>query len=349
MKNYDLVIITNVPAFYKINLFNQLSDKLKLKVIFISKISKIRNHDFYNYDINFDHAFLSEGAFEDRSSFKTLYNLFIELTKIKYERVLFPGWEIKELFFLSLITKVKKNAIVIESSINESKVKGISGFLKKIYLSRMGSAYPSGFLQKEILLNMDFKGRSYLTHGVGIINDSPVTDININEKVTRLKYIYIGRLSQEKNLLLLIKVFNELQFPLIIVGTGPQEDELKSAANENIIFKGYIQNKTLHALLKECNVFILPSISEPWGLVVEEALASGLPVVVSNKVGCNKDLVDAENGIIFNPHDAECLKTSILNMEKNYSGFKYAALNYNIQVRNTLQINSYVESMKNEK
>lgn len=350
MKEYDLVIVTNVAAFYKVNLFNLLSRKIRLKVIFISKKSKIRNDDFYNFNMKFDHAFINDKDFEERSPFKTLLGVMKEISNIKYNRMIYPGWEIKELFILSLLINKKKNSVVIESSINESNMHGVTGFLKKLYLNRMDSAYPAGFLQNKILESVGFKGRAYFTHGVGIINTQVRKTIKKDthdDVIQPLKYVYVGRLSDEKNLILLVNVFNELNLPLVIIGTGPQEEELKSLANGNVFFKGYVHNYELSHFLYECDVFILPSISEPWGLVIDEALAVGMPVILSNKVGCHRDLVNNDNGIVFDPYDAECLKSAIYRMEHEYPKFKKGALDYRVEESNELQIKAYVESIKN--
>jgi glycosyltransferase involved in cell wall biosynthesis len=57
-----------------------------------------------------------------------------------------------------------------------------------------------------------------------------------------------------------------------------------------------------------CDAFVLPSVHEPWGLAVNEAMASGRAVVVSDEVGCQPDLVrDAETGLVFRARDAQSL------------------------------------------
>ena len=66
---------------------------------------------------------------------------------------------------------------------------------------------------------------------------------------------------------------------------------------------------------QESQVLILPSFSEPWGLVVEEALNNGLPVIVSSQVGCAEEIIKSGyNGLVFSIDDAEGLKRSILKM-----------------------------------
>ena len=74
----------------------------------------------------------------------------------------------------------------------------------------------------------------------------------------------------------------------------------------------------LYYALADC--LILPSVSEPWGLVVSEAMASGLPVLVSNRCGCYPDIVDnGKNGFSFNPFNED----ELFRLMKNVTEGKY--------------------------
>ncbi|RYF13057.1 MAG: glycosyltransferase, partial [Flavobacteriales bacterium] len=66
-----------------------------------------------------------------------------------------------------------------------------------------------------------------------------------------------------------------------------------------------------------CDLFCLPSKSETWGLAVNEAMAAGKPVLVSEKVGCSIDLVTNENGLIFKSDDLDDLKEKLIALTKN--------------------------------
>lgn len=90
---------------------------------------------------------------------------------------------------------------------------------------------------------------------------------------------------------------------LLIVGTGEMEPDLKRLCGEldlkNVAFAGFVNQRELPRLLAASDVFVLPSENEPWGLIVNEAMCASLPVVVSDEVGCGRDLVDAgRNGFI---------------------------------------------------
>lgn len=85
-------------------------------------------------------------------------------------------------------------------------------------------------------------------------------------------------------------------------------------AKSNITFLGQINNRELYKFYRDADVFILPSKSETWGLVVEEALNNGTPVIVSDKVGCAIDLVTEDTGLIFRSGDGDDLKAKVLKM-----------------------------------
>jgi glycosyltransferase involved in cell wall biosynthesis len=88
-------------------------------------------------------------------------------------------------------------------------------------------------------------------------------------------------------------------FSIVMVGSGELEQELrdfcKRESLEDVIFPGFVNQSELPRLYGACDVFVLPSENEPWGLAVNEAMCARLPVVVSKEVGCAADLV--ENGV----------------------------------------------------
>ena len=98
-----------------------------------------------------------------------------------------------------------------------------------------------------------------------------------------------------------IKYFSKTQAILNIVGNGSELSSLKKKYNfRNINFFGSMFGDDLIAKYREASCFVLPSNFEPWGLVVNEALSSGLPVIISNRVGSGYDLVkDKNNGFIY--------------------------------------------------
>jgi glycosyltransferase involved in cell wall biosynthesis len=107
---------------------------------------------------------------------------------------------------------------------------------------------------------------------------------------------------------------------LVILGDGPLRERLeatrdKLGLNSHIHFPGFKQYDELPAYLGLAGAFIHASSTEQWGLVVNEAMASGLPVLVSNRCGCAPSLLkEGINGFAFDPADASEIAAAMLRM-----------------------------------
>lgn len=134
-------------------------------------------------------------------------------------------------------------------------------------------------------------------------------------------FLYVGRLVSRKNVEFLIKSFNSVFFNknaiLRIVGDGNQKDYLSKKYSSNIVkFIGKKVSKELVQEYHNSSVLICPSVFEPWGLVVNEALSSGVPVIASREVGAVYDLIHKkETGFVIENQDQ--LEKSMLELFKN--------------------------------
>ena len=141
-------------------------------------------------------------------------------------------------------------------------------------------------------------------------------------------FLFIGRLESVKNVSLLIRAFSKLkkenpETALFIVGDGSEREWLeslvKSECVQDVYFFGYVVFPRIIEFYKAADVFVLPSSHEPWGLVVNESMTLGLPVVVSSKVGCRQDLVkDGYNGFVFeNENERDLLEklSAVCNLD----------------------------------
>lgn len=305
---YDLVFVTNMPSFYKVCLWNELNRSVRVFAIFVDYIEKDRNSDFVSVKPEFDYALLPSS-----SSLGKCRDLMRVLRSMDYGKLVIGGWESVPSILSYFISPKKKNAVFCESSIYEIHRSFIKDALKRLILSRTSVAFPSGQAQAEILKLFGYQGPVYFTGGCGLLNYVSQPSFERRESVRN--FLYVGRLTEVKNLRLLVDVFSELpDLRLDIIGYGEQETELKSIAGPNVSFLGAIKNADLPSYYQSHDVFLLPSKVEPWGLVVEEALNNGCPVVVSDRVGCKDDLVKEDTGIVFSHDDRESLKEAIFKM-----------------------------------
>jgi glycosyltransferase involved in cell wall biosynthesis len=133
-------------------------------------------------------------------------------------------------------------------------------------------------------------------------------------------FLYCAKLSGVKAPEVLVEAFARLlDLPgarLVMVGIGPMEAELKVRAGalglSRIRWEGFVNQRDLPFYYRAADVFVLPSRFEPWGLVVNEALACGTPCIVSDVVGCGPDLVDARGtGLVFKRDDVDSLESAL--------------------------------------
>jgi len=134
--------------------------------------------------------------------------------------------------------------------------------------------------------------------------------------------LYVGRFAKVKNLLLLIDAVSKLEssdWILIMVGDGEEMNHLKIEANkkkitDKVIFTGRKEGIELLSWYTIAHLFILPSIHEPFGAVVNEALLGGCKVLCSEIAG-SASLINNENGLLFNPYNEtdlyKCLEKSL--------------------------------------
>lgn len=133
-------------------------------------------------------------------------------------------------------------------------------------------------------------------------------------------FLCVARFLDIKNLPFLVRAFaaykrhtNDRETGLVLIGSGPDEDNIRAAIREsglrNVLLPGFLQADVTPIYYALASCFVLPSARfECWGLVVNEAMACGLPVLVSDQVGCAEDLVRyGENGYTFDPTDINAL------------------------------------------
>lgn len=348
MQYYDSIFISNIPAFYKIDLYAKIAKHSKILVIFLAKTSTQRTADFYQWSQAFPCVFLWEGALEQRSVLKNLWNLQKLLLKIKARSLVLGGWDAPE-YWLALHTAfVQKKGVVLESSCFESQTYGFKGLLKSYFVGCLSMAFPSGSAHIRLLNDLKFRGKIYKTKGVGIFHYKK-EKISEKNKKFHGKFLYVGRLATEKNIEFLLRVFKQYpQFQLTLVGDGPLRESLEAEVSSKVTFLGHVPNSQLSKVYREHDVFILPSLQEPWGLVVEEALHFGLPVIVSECVGCAEEWVlETGAGMVFDPKKEKSLSSAIEKMSEPEVWLKCAeaAQKIDFEERDRMQIKCYWEAL----
>ena len=335
------MIVTHLPAFYKVNLYNEIAKNINILVIFIGCQSSCRTTDFVSANCDFEHVFLHDGEFESRPKVKNILKLYLLVSSLSFKQLLVSGWDLLEYWFLILLNKKDQNNLALESTAYESSSSGPKGLIKRIFLSRVGRVLASGSLHKELLFNLGYKGDIRITKGVGIINKPEVVTNRRNRQGYQRRFLFLGRLSPEKNLDELLKVFRMVPCSsLTLIGNGPLKPYLSKVKSSNVEIKEHVDNKKLSFLFSEYDFLILPSLREPWGLVVEEALYFNVPVIVSSHCGGSELINHGVNGYVVEP-DFESILNLLCTISENTYGTLSKDIYSDLADKDRLQINSY--------
>ena len=333
-----ILFITSVPSFYKNLLFNEIAKKASLNIHFTNRSNISRSGDFFKY--------LDKGLLmKDRGFFSSFLELLKESRSADY--IYYGGWD--DILYWALIFWVpkSKNRMILESSIFENKKKSISSgmlnYLKFLFLNKISLVIASGTPHICLLKELRFGGKIIMSNGVGLL-DFKYPPLKIKLKSTINNFLFIGRISYLKGIDILIDFFSKNpNLKLHLVGT--EQDYKINGQHENIKFYGYKSRHELKDIFSICDVFILPSRVETWGLVVEEALYHGVPVVVSNVVGCNIDIVKNYNvGEIFDINSTLDFKQKIdsIREPEAYNIYANNISSIDFEVRKKAYINSFL-------
>jgi len=185
----------------------------------------------------------------------------------------------------------------------------VSGTRSSLYLQSLG------FTNGRILLGLNAVDNDYFAAGgdcMAVEREKRRKEYGLPEKFI----LGVFRFAPEKNLSGLLKAYSAYRqqmgarsLPLVLVGDGPERNGLDAALKaegltESVILAGFRQYGEIVGFYSLATAFVLPSVSESWGYVVNEAAASGLPLLVSSQCGCSDDLVkNGVNGWTFDAAD----------------------------------------------
>jgi glycosyltransferase involved in cell wall biosynthesis len=169
-------------------------------------------------------------------------------------------------------------------------------------------------LSSNINKNKIFEGGQVLIASSPICCESKIVfkNDNTNKKII----LYLGYLRQEKGIEYLVKAFNNLHRDdvlLFIAGNGNEYSKLKSMANDSTFFFGHVTDIEKEILYGIADIFVLPTLYDPWGLVINEAMHHSLPIITTDAAGCSDYLIN-NNGFIVSPGNEMELFNALLKL-----------------------------------
>jgi 1,2-diacylglycerol 3-alpha-glucosyltransferase len=278
----------------------------------------------------FDNITLFEGQELMTIPFRSMWPALVKALKDLKPDVIFTSgysWRLMR----RVASWARKNCVAVslisDSNIFDTHRYRALEWLKSLYVSRYDAAFVGGTSSSLYLQHLGFP-RDRIVLGYDVIDNDffrsradairrDLLGVRKRHGLPGESFLFVGRLIPQKNLKGLLEAYllyiNGLRgiapWPLLICGEGPGETELRSLINtmpsiigDLVQFRGPVSQSDLPDYLSGASCFVLPSKTESWGLVVNEAMACGLPVLISNRCGCASDLVqNGVNGWQFDP------------------------------------------------
>ena len=259
------------------------------------------------------------------------------LDKIEPSIVAIPGWS-NQAGLAALYWCLRKDTAVVlmaDTHLLAEQRAGLWRSLKRRIVRLCGAGLVAGSPQVEFLKRLGMPSERIFTGYDVVDNDhfaAGARKARETAEVTRARlglparyFLCVSRLSTEKNLPLVVRAFHKYRqlagdraWSLVLVGEGPERTTLESLVGalglgESVASVGHQGYGVLPEYYGLANALILASVSETWGLAVNEAMATGLPVLVSRRCGCAEDLVqEGMNGFTFDPRDEGALAERML-------------------------------------
>lgn len=323
--------LTNLPAPYRFPIWDHLSKSVNLTVVFVLKEKNWRNWRAPEQS-KWKYRFLSLNSLQIKE-----YDIIPSARCAKKilqdtDIAIIGGWEAPIYIRTILLAKKFRIPVIqIYESFSESHrfKSGPVASVRKLILRKADKLVTTSHRSSHALIRMG-------------IDDSKITtlfnpaDVNWYYEYAQShqrqikpghRFLFVGQLIQRKNILTAIRAFASIGYKddsLVIAGQGPLQPQIEDLVSklkltENVHLVGYKSSEQLAELYASSHSLLMPSTNEVWGLVANEALASGMHVIASEVSGVS-EFISKMKGVYICGTDASSIAKSMVESRQDYSG-----------------------------
>ncbi|MFY9793285.1 MAG: glycosyltransferase family 4 protein [Candidatus Sulfotelmatobacter sp.] len=340
-----LVILTEIIAPYRIPVLNALARRaeIEVKVIFLSENDpSLREWKVYKDEIKFNYRVLPSWR-QRLGRYNVLINRGVNsaLSDLKPNVILCGGYNYLASWSTARWAGSHRVPLLLWSeSTAWDRRRGypLVEFMKKRFLKLCAAFVVPGRSSFEYLTHLGIAPQRIFTAPNAVdttLFSNLAETARRNESQVRSRYhlpsryfLYVGRLVKDKGVFDLIEAYAQLEgeirsnVGLVFAGTGSDSRKLVERAGRIspgvIQFSGFVHREELPKIYAFADALIFPTHSDPWGLVVNEAMACDVPVILTNVAGCASDLVqDGENGFVIPPRDVGQLAGAMVRVAED--------------------------------
>jgi len=326
-----IIFLTNIPAPYRVDFFNQLSESCDLEVIFYAK--RIKNFGWEDQEKkqNFKYSFLFSN-----NKLKWIVDLFFILKSNREAIFVIGGYSLLPEILSIIYLKILKIEFLLNLDGGFIKSNFLRTKLKKFLIKSAKYCLSSGVNTTKTLIHYGANPNNIFEYHFSSVRSKeillkPLNKIDKNElrKINNLSpdkfyLIFVGQLIHRKGIDILVDAMTDVyeNIELLVIGDGDLLQELINKTIENNIsekihFLGRQSKDKVLEFLKLSDVFVLPTREDIWGLVLNEAIACGLPVIATRETGAVYSLIsEGGNGYLYHCNSKDKLIIHINNIYK---------------------------------
>jgi glycosyltransferase involved in cell wall biosynthesis len=321
-----VALLTEIPAPFRIPLFNELSQRLELDVLFLAERDPRRLYRLHRDELRFRHRVLrGRGALVRGKWVVVNPDVARALDAARPDLVIVGGWN-QPAFWRALRWARRRRVPVaawVESTARDARSGSpVTEWAKRRFVAGCDAFIVPGPASETYLrsLGVDPARIAVAPNAVdpGIFRDRVAKlrgerdDLRAGRGLGRPTFLAVSRLSPEKGVDVLLRAFAGLDADLVVAGGGPEEEALRALAPPGARLLGHVDRDELPAWYACADAFVLPSRSDVWAMSVNEAAAAGLPLIVSDAAGSACELVEeGVNGLVVPAGDVAALRGAL--------------------------------------
>jgi 1,2-diacylglycerol 3-alpha-glucosyltransferase len=334
-----VVLFANYGPYHlaRVNSFHELCTKYDIQCVAIELARSEATYAWVAAVEKLPYPFISvlpDHQLEQVSSSQVIKRLFAVLNRVNPSVLAIAGYALPAMLAAKAWATIHHKPTVLFSASKEDDAsreqwkESVKGWLVNQY----DAALVGGAPQKRYLEKLGMPS-DHIFLGYNVVGNDAFAPENIRglpRPISRPYFMAVNRFVPRKNLLALISAYAAYRqkaiaqpWDLVLCGEGslrPQlEEKIREYGLEDVVhLPGFLQQNELLPYLAHAGCFVHPSLQEQWGLVVNEAMAAGLPVIVSNCCGCYEDLViEGVNGFGFDPEDTAALTHCLIQVSSD--------------------------------
>ena len=359
MKSQDVLWFTNAPSPYRVDFFNELGKSYHLTVLFHSKKLSDRNKKWFKNDfIHFKGIYLKGiNVFKGK---RVNFGFARYIVKHKGIIVVADPMTLAGALTMFISRFLKKNIFIEGDGAYVKHETKLNYYLKKWILNGASFYFSTNDSHREYYLKYRVNPQKIIEYPFTSIflkevlrfppnpelKNSLKSNLGLNPE---FNILFVGQFIHRKGLDILVQTLNENpELTCVFVGGDKiqfdnflRENNLKKPYNA--IIMGFKSKKEVLDLYQACDVLVVPSREDIWGLVINEGISQGIPVICSNRCGAGERLIKhGENGFIFDVRQPQSLSKYLRLLLGSYD-LRFKMSKYSLEIAQKYTIESMVK------